>query len=320
MNKKHRFSFVFILLVCAILLIAAKKFTPSYHTKTIMGSLDTVSEITVLSRTSSPIKKAEKYLDLMDSELSSYNEDSTLYRYNSGSAVTFSKDAKELIDKADELSKKHPEYFSVYLEPLIKGWDIKNNTGTIPEVDALLKKSNEQKAIELGGIAKGYVTDKLAEMLKKDGVTSAMINLGGNTYAIGKKNTQENWKVGIANPKNPEEIIGIISCEDMAVITSGDYQRYFEKDGKIYHHILDPKTGYPANSGLRSVSIISKSATIADFLSTAIFVAGIEEGKKLLSEYDAMGIFITDDTVYFSKSLENIFKQTDFSYKYKFIY
>lgn len=320
MNKKHRFSFVFILLVCAILLIAAKKFTPSYHTKTIMGSLDTVSEITVLSRTSSPIKKAEKYLDLMDSELSSYNEDSTLYQYNSGSAVTFSKDAKELIDKADELSKKHPEYFSVYLEPLIKGWDIKNNTGTIPEVDALLKKSNEQKAIELGGIAKGYVTDKLAEMLKKDGVTSAMINLGGNTYAIGKKNTQENWKVGIANPKNPEEIIGIISCEDMAVITSGDYQRYFEKDGKIYHHILDPKTGYPANSGLRSVSIISKSATIADFLSTAIFVAGIEEGKKLLSEYDAMGIFITDDTVYFSKSLENIFKQTDFSYKYKFIY
>ncbi|HAL63295.1 MAG TPA: FAD:protein FMN transferase, partial [Clostridiales bacterium] len=128
------------------------------------------------------------------------------------------------------------------------------------------------------------------------------------------------WHIGIQNPKNADSIIGIISAENLAVITSGDYQRYFDLDGIRYHHILDPKTGYPANSGLHSVTVISDNPTLCDALSTAAFVAGIEKGAELLKKYDSMGIFITDDTVYFSKSLENIFKQTDFSYKYEFLY
>ena len=115
-------------------------------------------------------------------------------------------------------------------------------------------------------------------------------------------------------------VIGYVTAENLAVVTSGDYQRYVEIEDKRYHHILDPRTGYPAESGVHSVTVICESAMLADVLSTAAFVAGVEDGHKLLESYGAMGIFITDDTVYFSKKLENIFKQMDFSYKYKFLY
>ena len=319
MNKKHRLVFWGLIAFSVMLIFASALNTQKYHTKTILGALDTVSEITVLSKSDEPIRKIENYVKKMDAELSAYNEQSLLYKYNNGEDVEFSEDAKDLIKKGDEFSNAHSDYFSIYLEPLIKGWDIKNNEGTIPDVSALLEQSKKKETLDLGGIAKGYITDKIAEMLKADGVTSAMINLGGNAYAIGKKSTVEAWRIGFADQKNPEEIIGVISCENLAVITSGDYQRYFEMNGKRYAHILDAKTGYPADSGLRSVTIIAESATTADFLSTAIFVSGLEEGRKLLDEYNALGILITDDTIYFSKGLEDIFKQVNLSYKYEFI-
>ena len=156
--------------------------------------------------------------------------------------------------------------------------------------------------------------------MKKDGVSSALINLGGNVYALGKKPTGEEWRIGIADPKNPDSIIGSICGENLSVVTSGDYQRYFEKDGVRYHHIFDPKTGFPANSEIRSATIIGESSALCDVLSTMVFVAGVEEGAKLLKEYNVGGIIVTDDTVYFSKNIEYIFKQSTFDYKYEFLF
>ena len=136
---------------------------------------------------------------------------------------------------------------------------------------------------------------------------------------MGRKPSGENWKIGVQDPKDETAIVGYITAENIAVITSGDYQRYAEIDGKRYHHILDPKTGYPANSDIHSVTVICTDATTADALSTTAFVAGIEEGNGILKENNAMGIFITDDTVYISKGLEDIFTQEDTSYKYEFL-
>ncbi len=319
MNKKNRLIFWGIIVFSVLLIFASKHITKKYHTAIITDALDTVTEITVLSRNNTPIKKAESYIKKMDTELSAHNENSLLFKYNNGENVEFSNDAAELIKQGDEFSQKYPEYFSIYLEPLIKGWNIKNNNGTIPDVSSLLIKSDEQKYIDLGGIAKGYITGKIVEILKADGITSAMINLGGNAYAIGKKSTGEPWRIGVANPKNPEKTVGVISAENLAVITSGDYHRYFEIGDKRYSHILNPVTGYPADTELCSVTIISKDATTADFLSTAVFVAGLEKGKELLKNYNSMGILITDTTIYFSKELSDIFKQIDFSYKYEFL-
>lgn len=301
-----------------ILVYFSTKFTIKEQKKTIF-CFDTVSEITINSRTDKPLKLCENYLYKAESEMSAENPNSTIYKYNNGEKVEFSQDLQELINFSQEFTKENKDYFSIYLQPLIKAWDVKNNKGVIPDVNLALSKSNKENEINLGAVAKGYATEKIIEILKKDGVSSALINLGGNAYAMGKKLTGENWKIGIQSPKNEDDIIGIVTAENIAVITSGDYQRYFELNNERYHHILDPKTGYPSKSGLHSVTVISDNPTLCDALSTACFVAGLEDGITLLKKYNCMGIFVTDDTVYFSKSLENIFKQTDFSYKYEYI-
>ena len=307
-------------LVVIAIVVSGIKFTPKERKETILDYFDTVTEITVVSKHTKPINDCKKYMQKMDFELSADNENALVFRYNNGENVKFSEDSNKLIKFAKNFTEENPDYFSVYLDPIIKAWDVKNYSGVIPQVDSALEKSMKKDTLNLGGVAKGFVTEQLVEILKKDNVSSALINLGGNTFALGKKPTGEFWRIGIQNPKDEDGIIGIISAENLAVITSGDYQRYFELNGVRYHHILNPKNGHPANNGLHSVTVISENPTLCDALSTAAFVAGLEKGTELLKKYDCMGIFITDDTVYFSKELESIFKQTDFSYKYEFIY
>ena len=319
-DKQKRFLMIFatILFVSAVFLRI--KNVPAEHSRLLTDYFDTVAEITVVSKNNKPLDDCEKYIKKMDFELSADEENGLVYRFNKGETVDFSQDTKELIEYSKEFTSENSSFFSIYLNPLISAWDIKNNSGNIPDVSEKLFECSAQNTLNFGGIAKGYVTERLIDILKKDGVSSALINLGGNAYAMGKKTTGESWRIGIQNPKDESGIIGIVSAENLAVITSGDYQRYFEIDGIRYHHILNPVTGYPAESGLHSVTVIAENPTLCDALSTAAFVAGLEKGTDLLKKYGCMGVFITDDTVYFSKELENIFKETDFSYKYEYIY
>jgi thiamine biosynthesis lipoprotein len=147
------------------------------------------------------------------------------------------------------------------------------------------------------------------EIFTQDGVTSGIISLGGNVQTLGKKIDGSDWKVAIQNPDD-ETYIGGLAISDMAVITSGGYQRYFEQDGVIYHHIINPKTGYPAESGVKSVSIVSDNGTLADGLSTALFVMGLDEGIKYWSEHDGIDIvFVTDDnSIYITEGIADVFE------------
>ena len=320
MSKKNRLLLYGIILLTVLSVLVIQKSKPKENKITLTDCLDTVCEITAFTNKPSVLNNCADYIRKMDAELDAEDSSSNLFKFNCGENVSFSGDAQKVIDFGKSFSKNNSDYFSVYLNPVIKAWDITNNTGTIPDLTAAINEFKNENSINLGAVAKGYITDRLAEILKSGGINSAMINLGGNAYALGKKPTGENWKIGIQDPKNENELIGVITAENLAVITSGDYQRYFEKDGVRYHHIIDPKTCHPAQSGLHSVTIISENAALADCLSTAIFVAGVEKGKELLKKYDVRGIFVTDDTVYFSKSLENIFRQSTFAYKYEFIY
>ncbi|MBO5060326.1 MAG: FAD:protein FMN transferase [Clostridia bacterium] len=319
-TTKNRIVLYGLILITVLIIFLMQSFNVKEQKLTLTDYLDTVCDFTVYSRSKKPLDSCVDYLKKMDAELSASDESSSLYQLNIGKSVNLSEDALDLIEFGKNFGSENPDLFSIYLNPLVTAWDIKNNTGYIPDVTKALEDVTAEKSINLGGVAKGFLTDRIIEQLQADGVTSALINLGGNAYAIGKKPTGENWKIGIQDPKNESELIGIVTAENLAVITSGDYQRYFELDGVRYHHIFDPTTGYPAQSGLRSVTVISENATLADALSTAIFVAGVEKGIELLNKYNVRGILVTDDTVYFSKSLENIFKQLNFSYKYKFIY
>jgi len=319
-STKIRIAFLILILSVVTYTILIQYGKEKTFSKTYTDYLDTVSEITIISKNTKPLKSCEEYLKFAESEFTAEDENSTLYKYNQNTKnQKYSDDFIELINISKDFTERYPDYFSIYLDDIIKLWNISGSPDNVP-TNSEIEFALSNDSVNLGGIAKGYITDKIVEKLKAENVDSALINLGGNIYALGKKQNGNNWKVGIQDPKNPNEIIGVITAEDIAIVTSGDYQRYTEIDGKKYHHIFDPKTGSPVHNEVRSVTVICKDATTADALSTIAFVAGVEKGNEILKENNAMGIFITDDTIYFSKGLENIFRQDNLSYKYQFLY
>ena len=181
-------------------------------------------------------------------------------------------------------------------------WDIPNNDGTIPaqaDIDTALATvdyrqivvdgntvtlKNPDAALDLGGIAKGYVADRMREYLNAHGSDKGFINLGGNVLTLGQKANDEPYHIGIRKPFGEDgETITAVDVTDRSIVTSGRYERYFEKDGRIYHHILDPKTGYPYDNGLNGVTILSDSSMVGDALSTICFALGQEKGTEFLS-------------------------------------
>ena len=160
--------------------------------------------------------------------------------------------------------------------------------------------------IDLGGIAKGYAVDRCIAILQAAGVKSAMVNAGGDTRVLGK-HWKQPWMVGIRDPRNEEGLVTMIPLEDTAISTSGDYERYFEKDGVRFHHILNPRTGM-STSGVRSVSIIGAEATTTDALSTSVFVMGTEPGLKLVDSLPDIEAIIIDNQgrMFYSKGLDRL--------------
>ncbi|GAE01592.1 membrane-associated lipoprotein involved in thiamine biosynthesis [Clostridium botulinum B str. Osaka05] len=241
-----------------------------------------------------------------------------------------SPDTYELLSRAVELSKISQGLFDVTIGPLIDLWDYKYASEApekakihqvIPLVnyrDLVLNPckrtaglQNSGQSIDLGGIGKGFASDRFIEILKKYGITSAFTNIGGNVSTLGNKPDGSPWSVGIRHPREENRLIGAISVTGKAVVTSGDYERYFiDRDGKRCHHILDPTTGYPAESGLISVTIIADSAMIADALSTSVFVAGLEKGLNFLENFPKAEVVIVDSNlrIYMTQGMKDFFQ------------
>lgn len=151
--------------------------------------------------------------------------------------------------------------------------------------------------IDLGAVAKGYIADQIKEYLESQGVEHALINLGGNMLALGSRTDGTDFRIGIQKPfAQSGDVIAAVSVSDMSVVSSGNYERYFEQDGTLYHHILDPDTGYPADTGLYQVTVLSDSSADGDALSTVCFVLGLEKGMELIKSLDGVeAIFVTSD-------------------------
>ena len=166
--------------------------------------------------------------------------------------------------------------------------ELEGNTVTLPE----------GMELDLGGVAKGYVGDSLADTARADGISSALLDLGQSTIvAVGTKPGGRPWRIGVVDPARPGAYFAVVELQDMAMGTSGGYQRYFEQDGVTYWHILDPDTAAPARSGLSSVTVVAPSALTCDGLSTALFVMGLEEGAQFWRNHPELefeAIFVTE--------------------------
>ena len=198
-----------------------------------------------------------------------------------------------------------------------------SSEGIVFDEDNLTVQLQNRQAIDLGGIGKGYAADIALEICKDNGINSAFINLGGNVKALGKKINGEPWMIGLQNPRSKRgDFIAAFSISDKSVVTSGDYEKYFEASGMRYHHILDPKTGYPSNSDLMSATIVSKLSMEADALSTAVFVSGLERGMELIEKSPGTeGVLITKGKkVFVTQGLKESFIAQSNAQDYKFCF
>jgi len=201
----------------------------------------------------------------------------------------------------------------ITIAPVVRAWGFGDDDGEyrVPEQSEIeeLLASRSENDITFGAVAKGYAADLAARALKDGGCASAIINLGANVYALGVKPDGSEWNVAIADPFDTSKSIGIISVSGKAVVTSGSYQRYFEQDGKRYWHIIDPATGYPADSGVVSVTIIGESGILCDAYSTALFVLGLDRTVEIWRERGDFEFVIvtTGGDIYISSGIKNTF-------------
>ena len=229
--------------------------------------------------------------------------------------VTVDQETADLIKTALHYGDLSDGKFDITIAPLSELWNFGHNDGQIPDPAAIeearshvnyknvkvdgttVQLLDPKAAIDLGAIAKGYIADQLKEYLESAGIKHGLISLGGNTVAIGEKPDGSPFKIGVQKPfAEQNDILTSLDIRNQSVVSSGTYERYFEKDGKIYHHILNPFTGYPYETHLQQVTIISDASVDGDALSTTCFALGLENGSKLIKSLDGIeAIFVTDD-------------------------
>ena len=276
------------------------------------------------------VNKAVDEINRLETVLSAEKQESDIYKLNETGSGTLSTDTKNIVSKALEINKTTNGAFDISIYPLMVKWGFTTQKYNVPsknEISKLLKdvdsskiifdeksgniKLKENMKIDLGGIAKGYTSNRVMQIFKECGVKSGLVSLGGNVQALGTKTDGTAWQIAIENPDKSSDYIGVVSVKDKAVITSGGYERYFEKNGKTYHHILDPETGYPAESGVKSVTIVSDDGTLADALSTSLFVMGKEKAldywREHKNEFDTVLVEDNGD-ITITGGLEKIFK------------
>lgn len=274
---------------------------------------------------------ADRIMDI-HSRMSAYEEESDVALINSSAGLSpqeIHPDTYALLERSLRFSELTDGAFDVTVRPLTSLWGIGKNKDYIPdenEVAAALKLVGYRDllldkgrctaflrkpgmSVDLGGIAKGYAADEVRRILLEHGIGSALVNLGGNIVTVGLREEGLPWQVGIQNPMSPRGgYIGTIEAEDKAVVTSGSNERFFVKDGVRYHHILNPRTGYPAESGLLSVTAVCGSSTDADALTTALFVSGTASAMQLLGSFGAQAVFVTEGgDIFLTEGLANSF-------------
>lgn len=288
---------------------------PSESLSSELYAMDTVMTLTAYGpNAQNALAEAENEITRLDTLFSISSENGDIYRVNQYGEGDLSEDSLTLLSSALNYYTETGGIFDCTIEPVMEAWGFTTQDYRVPEqaeLDDLLSRVDascisltgnhvtlpENVRLDLGGIAKGFTSARVMKVFAENGVTSGIISLGGNVQTLGKKPDGSLWRVGVQDPVNQDDMFAVVEVADEAVITSGAYQRYFEQDGIHYHHIIDPRTGYPADNGLISVTIISPDGTLADALSTSLFIMGPEKAAAFWQnhrdQFDA--ILMTDN-------------------------
>lgn len=293
--------------------------------KTVFYALGTKNSITIEEEHSTEVllRVIERVFEI-EEKMSAFKNTSEVSKITLSAGfhpVPVSNDVFSVLEKALEISQASNGAFDITARPLTKLWNFGSGNDVVPEklkieaaksfvayqnlaLDSKGKTAFLTKigcAVDLGGIAKGYAANEAKRILSEHGIKNALINFGGNIVAVGSSFEYTPWKVGIQNPllgRGKDALI--IDATDKAVVSSAVNERFFIKEGIRYHHIINPLSGYPAQSGLLSVTVIDKCSMLADALSTAVFVLGAAEGMKLIEKYNSDAVFITESGDIFS--------------------
>lgn len=263
------------------------------------------------------LRDVEQLVYSLERKLSVTDEHSEIFAINRDGEGEVSAETAELIEFALDLCESTDGALDITIYPVLRAWgftvdsdpDYEYRVLGDDEISELLPLVDYEKAdisentvtldegmmLDLGAVAKGYTSDRIADFLREKGVKSALLNLGGNIYALGSKPNGAKWTIGVADPINGG-YLGTLEAADAAVVTSGGYERYFTVDGVDYCHIIDPSTGRPADSGLASVTVVGESGARCDALSTALFVMGLDRASEYWRAHGGFeAVFLTSD-------------------------
>jgi thiamine biosynthesis lipoprotein len=264
-------------------------------------------------------------MQAVDAKFSMHNPDSPVHAFNNHNVPITDREILDLVALALQIAKDTDGAFDITVAPLLELWGFYSRSFRLPGPEEIqrclnlvgysnlilsgteLQKKKADVKIDLGGIAKGYAIGQAAKVFRDHGVTSALMVAGGDIYALGKKADQL-WKVGLRNPRG-DGVLGYLEVQDLAVMGSGDYERFFIHEGKRYHHIFDPKTGYPTE-GLSGSFMVGPDPTVANAWNTAIFVMGPEKGLNLVERIPGMEAVMvtTSGQIIYSSGLAHALK------------
>lgn len=287
------------------------------------------------------VDEAVDRLSEIDDKMSVFKEYSEISDINMRAGVRpqkVSKDTYFLLKKSVEYSKALGGAFDPTIRPIVDLWSIGTDKECIPEKEdieeslrlvnykdiifndeegSVMLRHKNQRA-DMGGIAKGYAADEVRNIFIRNDIENAIIDLGGNIFVLGSKPDGELWNVGIQNPfETRGEYIGIVSAKDKSIVTSGNYEKYFMKDGKKFHHIIDPRTGYPSESEIISATVISDNSIDGDGLSTGLYILGTDKAMKFVEAMKGIeAIFITENKkVYTTSGIKKNLRLVNTEYK-----
>lgn len=280
------------------------------------------------------IQEVVDYMVEMEAQLSTNVKGSDVYRINENAgiqAVEVQEETFDIIQRAIQIAEESDGLFDVSIGALTNLWQIGSEEARVPsegEIEEALSHIDYQKiildeenmtvmlaeegmALELGGISKGYIGSGVVDILEANNVTTAIVNLGGNVVVMGTSpNSDEGWNVGVQDPDEVRgEIVGTQRVKNAAIVTSGIYERYLEVDGHKYHHIMDPRTGYPLDNEISGVTVFAPTSFDGDSYSTALFLMGIEEGIEFINAKDGFEVAYIDKEggVHLSEGIQDSF-------------